>query len=74
MTQDEHNKEVQKLGLLEDQLMKLIFNINNDQLIDTFTKWQEQRTKCNEGFMSYWERVFKDFENMKQETKLASRS
>ncbi len=53
MTNEEHKKEVNKLYLIEDDLIKLIFEVGNEDLQNKFNEWQDQRSKCNQGFINW---------------------
>lgn len=55
MKTEEHQKEVDKLQDLEQQLIKLITDTNNSDLMDKFSEWQSQRIVCNEGFLKHIE-------------------
>ena len=50
---EQHKKEVTILGELENDIIKLVANTGNYILIDKFSKWQEQRRKCNGLFLEH---------------------
>ena len=47
---EKHKKEVETLNGLEEQLIKLIADTDNDDLMDKFSAWQDQRAVCNESW------------------------
>ena len=55
MNKKKHQKEVDKLGILEEKLIELIADTDNSDLMDLFTKWQDQRIICNEGYLKWLE-------------------
>ena len=48
---DQHKKEVEKLQKLETKLTLHIAYIDDQELMDLFLEWQDQRTVCNQGFV-----------------------
>jgi len=48
---EEHKREVRKLELLENDLVHLVSDTNDQNLMDKFLEWQDQRNKCNESIL-----------------------
>jgi hypothetical protein len=46
------NKNIEYLNNLEIELIKMISDTNNNELMDKFLDWQNQRTKCNEELLN----------------------
>jgi len=57
MNIETHQKEVEKLKKIELQLAKLIADTNNNQLMDKFSEFADQRIVCNKGFADYVEEI-----------------
>jgi len=45
-----HKNHVAKLNELESELINLISKTENDELMNKFLDWQNQRLRCNETF------------------------
>lgn len=55
-----HEQELEKLAELENELIALIFETGNIELMDKFSEWQNQRTKCNESLLEMIEKRLKN--------------
>lgn len=47
MSKTNHQLEVEKLGKIESDLLKLISDLGNEELQNKFLEWQRQRAICN---------------------------
>ena len=54
-----HKQHVEKLNLLEIELVRLISNQDNDELTEAFIEWQKQRIVCNESFNQHINEILK---------------
>lgn len=54
-----HQQHVERLNLLEIELVKLISEQDNDELSEAFIAWQKQRIKCNESFNQHINDILK---------------
>jgi hypothetical protein len=59
MTKEEHAKLVEKLNELESELVDLIAATGDVKLMNKFTEWCEQRSKCNEGYLEFLDGLIK---------------
>ena len=53
--QKKHEAEVEKLNDIEKKLIDLIASTGEQEIMDTFSKWTEQRYKCNETYQNWIE-------------------
>ena len=51
-----HKKHVETLNKLEIELINLISETGNDELMNKFLEWQNQRIICNETFVATMKR------------------
>ena len=54
-----HEKEVEKLNKIENELVKLVADTDNHQLMDKFTEFQDQRIVCNTSFAKWMDKILK---------------
>ena len=47
-----HKKQVEKLHEIEEELTKLISEVDNDILHEKYIDWLNQRTRCNESYVA----------------------
>lgn len=67
---EEHNIEVKVLKEIEEQLTKLILDINNDDLMDKYLEWRSQRNVCNEGYISVMDKIIEASTNKTNQNEL----
>lgn len=58
---DQQEKDVAKLQEIEQELIDLIFQHGSGELQDKFIEWQNQRTKCNEGYFVYLQSLLNEY-------------
>ncbi len=51
MSKSIHQQAVEKLNELETELLHLISETSNEELMDKFLEWQDQRAKCNDALL-----------------------
>lgn len=54
-----HRQHLEKLNLLEIELVRLISEQDNDELKQAFVKWQNQRLACNKYFNKKFNEILK---------------
>lgn len=52
MSKSDHQNEVEKLGKIESDLIRLIAETDNEELQNKFLEWQRQRAICNVSFVA----------------------
>jgi hypothetical protein len=54
------NKNIKHLNKLEFELIKMISDTNNNELMDKFLDWQNQKIKCNQELIKEYKFNKKD--------------
>lgn len=47
-----HQKQVERLKELENELIKMIAELGNEAMQDKMLEWMNQRTRCNETYVA----------------------
>lgn len=47
-----HKNQVKELEKIESELVNMIAKTNNDDLMEKFLDWQNQRIRCNEAYVA----------------------